>query len=481
MTEFKVDGNMTVKMLRDSFKETFGASLRVYKGKTSGRGARPADDRVTLKSLSGKQNLEDGSEFKVSDAVTIGEFEDSFLATFDLAVQVASYDDSRLLDNDMILKPGKKPKMKGEKDEDLPVKKDESIEVEPIVEPIVEPVVEPVVKKLIEKEDFQVRSHNPVKQTDSNKKILIYAALVLLLIILIGMYVFTEDKKNDITENIETTQVVETEEIAEVEKVNVNYEKVRLQLFVDIKPTKPNGKGWDTQGQYPDPVIKIKLDGNTISEIGPFEDVITVNHEIVFDLTSNFSRLVFVVSDHDHMNHDDIGTAEFVKAANQDIIFGKNYSVDFKGEFDIFEIKFTKFDNINQSLSQTTEKNIESIVKKIRAVFNETQSNLKKYKVDIIESDVEKLTAYFENGNVRLIQFETYGQNRDNYYYDNNNFIFMFNDGKQVNRYYFSGKKMIRWLDPAKNMMSENDDNFKMNEEMIYENAESLINQFLYK
>lgn len=228
MTEFKVDGNMTVKLLRDSFKETFGASLRVYKGRTAGRGARPADDKVTLRSLSDKQNLEDGSEFKVSDALSIGEFEDSFLATFDLAVQVASYDDSRLLDNDMILKPGKKPKMKGEKDEDLPVKKDESIKVEPIVE--------------------KVSKHIP-ETKQSNNKPLILGIVGILVILIIAYFLLSGRKDESTSENIEINTNVLTEEVAFNQEVEVKFEE--LPFNKEKFPNQiSNFKGYIEQGKY---------------------------------------------------------------------------------------------------------------------------------------------------------------------------------------------------------------------------------------
>ena len=46
MADFKLDGRMKVKSLKDNFKKTFGATLRVYKSVTC-KGAM-ADEDATL-------------------------------------------------------------------------------------------------------------------------------------------------------------------------------------------------------------------------------------------------------------------------------------------------------------------------------------------------------------------------------------------------------------------------------------------------
>ena len=45
MAEFNISGRLTVKSLKKQFKEAFGATLRVYKGKQF------ADDDATLASI----------------------------------------------------------------------------------------------------------------------------------------------------------------------------------------------------------------------------------------------------------------------------------------------------------------------------------------------------------------------------------------------------------------------------------------------
>ena len=49
MAEFKLDGRMKVKTLKENFKKNFGSTLRVYKSITC-KGAM-ADDNATLASL----------------------------------------------------------------------------------------------------------------------------------------------------------------------------------------------------------------------------------------------------------------------------------------------------------------------------------------------------------------------------------------------------------------------------------------------
>lgn len=100
MANFKIDGRMTVNTLKTKFKETFGLSLRVYNGNNAGRGARFADDKLQLGTISDEKGaIKAGSEFDVTETMTVGEFEVAFQQAFDIAVQVASEDDSKLVDN----------------------------------------------------------------------------------------------------------------------------------------------------------------------------------------------------------------------------------------------------------------------------------------------------------------------------------------------------------------------------------------------
>jgi hypothetical protein len=104
MVDFKIDDRMTVNTLKIKFKETFGVSLRVYKGNNAGRGARFADDKLQLGTISDEKGaIKAGSEFQVTETMTIAEFEKAFQETFDIAVQVSNADDSKLLDNNIKL------------------------------------------------------------------------------------------------------------------------------------------------------------------------------------------------------------------------------------------------------------------------------------------------------------------------------------------------------------------------------------------
>jgi len=101
MENFKVDGRMTVRSLKDKFKEAFGATLRVYQGNNAGRGARFADDAKRLGEVADERETLAGlGEFEVTPEMTIGDFEKAFQEKFDIAVQVADANDEKLLEND---------------------------------------------------------------------------------------------------------------------------------------------------------------------------------------------------------------------------------------------------------------------------------------------------------------------------------------------------------------------------------------------
>lgn len=105
MGTFKVDGRMTVNTLKDKFKETFGYSLRVYKGNNAGRGARFADDKARLGEVADeRESLAGLGEFEIPSEMSISEFEKLFQEKFDIAVQVADADNEKLLDNETTLK-----------------------------------------------------------------------------------------------------------------------------------------------------------------------------------------------------------------------------------------------------------------------------------------------------------------------------------------------------------------------------------------
>ena len=95
MADFNIDGRMKVKTLKAQFKEAFGATLRVYKG----RGF--ADDNATLASI--RAEGAKGGEVKVAGNMKVGNFEEKIKEVFGIKVQVATKDDSALADNSITL------------------------------------------------------------------------------------------------------------------------------------------------------------------------------------------------------------------------------------------------------------------------------------------------------------------------------------------------------------------------------------------
>ena len=92
MAEFSIDGRMKVKSLKKQFKEAFGATLRVYKGKQF------ADDDATLASI--RVGDAKGGELKCAGNLKVGNFENKMKELFGVTVQVANKDDSALASND---------------------------------------------------------------------------------------------------------------------------------------------------------------------------------------------------------------------------------------------------------------------------------------------------------------------------------------------------------------------------------------------
>ena len=95
MAEFKLDGRMKVKSLKENFKKCFGASLRVYKSESC-KGAF-ADDDATLASIRGEGAK--GGELAVKGNMQVGNFEKKVAEMYGIGVQVANADDSKLADN----------------------------------------------------------------------------------------------------------------------------------------------------------------------------------------------------------------------------------------------------------------------------------------------------------------------------------------------------------------------------------------------
>lgn len=99
MADFKLDGRMKVKSLKENFKKCFGATLRVYKS-VSCKGAF-ADDNATLASIRAEGKA--GGELVVGGNLKVGSFEKKIADLYGIGVQVATKDDSALADNNITL------------------------------------------------------------------------------------------------------------------------------------------------------------------------------------------------------------------------------------------------------------------------------------------------------------------------------------------------------------------------------------------
>ena len=84
--DLKVSGRMTVKRLKENFKNEFGGTLRVYDGREK------ADDNATLASIRRNEDAK-GGELVCNGHLTVGSFERRMRDIFGIKVQVATPDD----------------------------------------------------------------------------------------------------------------------------------------------------------------------------------------------------------------------------------------------------------------------------------------------------------------------------------------------------------------------------------------------------
>ena len=109
-TEFEVEITMKVTDLTKQFKNKFGLSLRVYKGK------KLADDgRMTLKTLDQRTTQTsvnfDSSKMKIKATHKVLEVENLFLENFGIVVQIADIENKKLLADDRTLGDAKRMKL----------------------------------------------------------------------------------------------------------------------------------------------------------------------------------------------------------------------------------------------------------------------------------------------------------------------------------------------------------------------------------
>ena len=87
---------MKIGGFRKAFRDAFGSTLRVYRGKHF------ADDDATIGSVAGKP-IKHGTKFTLSPQLKVARLEKDLWKHFELRVQVRTPDDSELVDNDLTL------------------------------------------------------------------------------------------------------------------------------------------------------------------------------------------------------------------------------------------------------------------------------------------------------------------------------------------------------------------------------------------
>lgn len=96
MDDFRISGKMKVKTVKDSFKDSFGLTLRIYDGRSF------ADDDATVASI--RKEKVQGADIVVKRNVKVGNLETRIMKEFGIKVQIAGSDDSYLCNNDLTLK-----------------------------------------------------------------------------------------------------------------------------------------------------------------------------------------------------------------------------------------------------------------------------------------------------------------------------------------------------------------------------------------
>lgn len=102
LKDFEVKGNLKVDTLKKKFLESFGTEIRVYKTLTTGKGAKPADEKSTLASICAKGKKVRDITLKKSN--TVGEIEDQFKEMMGIGIQIMLPDGKSFAENSMRLK-----------------------------------------------------------------------------------------------------------------------------------------------------------------------------------------------------------------------------------------------------------------------------------------------------------------------------------------------------------------------------------------
>ena len=96
MADFKINGNMKIGTLRKNFTKEFGSTIRLYKG------IKFADDDDTVGSIA-KKSVKHGQEVSANGRLLVKNFEKQMKDVYGIRIQVATKDDSQLVNNDISL------------------------------------------------------------------------------------------------------------------------------------------------------------------------------------------------------------------------------------------------------------------------------------------------------------------------------------------------------------------------------------------
>jgi hypothetical protein len=102
LKDVEVKGNVKVDTFKKRFAEAFGTEIRIYKTLTTGKGAKPADEKATLASICAKdKKVED---ITIKKDKTVKEIEEQFKNEMGIGIQIMAPDGKTFADNDMKLK-----------------------------------------------------------------------------------------------------------------------------------------------------------------------------------------------------------------------------------------------------------------------------------------------------------------------------------------------------------------------------------------
>jgi hypothetical protein len=108
LKDVEVTGNLQVGTFKKRFFESFGTQIRVYKTLTTGKGAKPANDKATLASICAPDKKVESMTIKKNQ--NAGDVELLFKDKMGIGIQIMLPDGTNFAKNDMKLKDVAKAK-----------------------------------------------------------------------------------------------------------------------------------------------------------------------------------------------------------------------------------------------------------------------------------------------------------------------------------------------------------------------------------